>query len=226
MKNKQLRLDLYKGKHGGRRPGAGRKRIHSKGVAHRIREKVTPRTPVHINFKFRTTVRNKQNLKLLKKALINARSHGLKILHFSLQSNHVHLIIEATDNLLLTKGMRSLTVTFAKGLKRGKVQVERYHLHVLKTVRETKNAILYVLFNKQKHEKGTYSLIDEYSSILQLSCSLLLIQKFAKKMKMTLTLGKKYDCLLDKETSYLMKFAIHELQHSSHSTRSEESRGI
>lgn len=60
--------------------------------------------------------------------------------------------------------MRSLTVTFAKGLKRGKVQVERYYLHVFKTVRETRNAVLYVLFNKQKHEKGTSVVIDKYGT--------------------------------------------------------------
>ncbi|WPU66418.1 transposase [Peredibacter starrii] len=151
MNKKQLSLNLYQGKSGGRRPGSGRKRIHSKGVAHRIREKVTNRTPLHINFKYRTFIKNKYCLKLLKRAIINARAHGLRIIHFSLQSNHVHLIIEAENNDTLTKGMRSLTITFAKGLNKGKVQIERYHLHVLKTIKETKHAVQYVLFNQQKH---------------------------------------------------------------------------
>lgn len=164
-----------------------------------------------MNFKFRTSVRNKQNLKLLKRAILNARTHGLKILHFSLQSNHIHLIIEASDNSLLTTGMRSLTVTFAKGLKKGKVQIERYHLHVLKTVNEVKNAVLYVLFNKQKHEKGASSFIDEYSSLLHLPCGLYLIQKFAEKRRMTLTVGRIVDWASDKESSFLMKYAIGEL---------------
>lgn len=69
-----------------------------------------------------------------------------------MQTNHIHLIIEADHNDTLTKGMRSLTVTFAKGLKKGKVQLERYHLHVLRSLKETKNAIQYVLFNQQKHD--------------------------------------------------------------------------
>lgn len=86
---------LYKGKHGGRRPEAGRKRIHSRGVSHRIREKVSGRTPLHINFKFRTFIKNKRCLALLKRAILNARSHGLRVIHFSLQSNHIHLIVEA-----------------------------------------------------------------------------------------------------------------------------------
>jgi hypothetical protein len=62
----------------------------------------------------------------------------------------MHFIIEADNNRILEAGMRSLTVTLAKGIKKGKVQLERYHLHVLKTIRETKNAIHYVLFNEQR----------------------------------------------------------------------------
>jgi REP element-mobilizing transposase RayT len=132
---KQLKLNLYQGKHGGIRPGAGRKRIHSKGVAHRIREKVIARHALHVNFKYRTRIRHKKGLHILKRAIMKARKKGLRILHYSLQSNHIHLIIEAPDNALMTRGMRSLTITFAKGLRMGRVQLERYHLHVLKTVR-------------------------------------------------------------------------------------------
>lgn len=214
MKSKQMSLNIYKGSRGGRRPGSGRKRLHSKGVSHRVREKVTHRTPVHINFKYKTLIKNKLSLKLLKRAIMNARSHGLKVIHFSLQSNHVHLIIESENNDLLTRGMRSLTVTFAKGLRRGKVQLERYHLHVLRSISETKNAVHYVLFNKQKHEKGTYSKIDEYSSLLMLDKALELIKKFAQTRKMTLLLGKGENWTLDKERSYLLRTAFSSLTSS------------
>lgn len=190
MKPKQFNLNLYKGSRGGRRPGSGRKRIHSKGVAHREREKVSARTPLHINFKFRTQIRNKLCLKLLKRAILNSRTHGLRITHFSLQYNHIHLIVEAETNRILETGMRSLTVTFAKGLKMGKVQIERYHLHVLRSLRETRNAVLYVLFNRQKHEKGTYSKIDEYSSLLILKNATELIRAFTVRAKITLEVRK------------------------------------
>lgn len=163
MKTKQLTLNIYKGTHGGRRPKAGRKRIHSKGVAHEKREKVRSYTPLHINFKYKLTVKNKDGLKALQKAIKNARTHGLKIIHFSLQHNHVHLIVEATNNQILTKGMRSLTITMAKVLEKGRIQIQRYHLHVLKTRREAKNAINYVLFNERKHT-GKMT-IDSYSSV-------------------------------------------------------------
>jgi REP element-mobilizing transposase RayT len=192
---KQIKMNIYKGQRGGRRPGSGRKRIHSKGVSHRIREKISKRTPLHINFKFRIPIKNKVALKLLKRAIVNGRGHGLRVLHFSLQHNHIHLIIEADNNAVLTKGMRSLTVTFAKGLEQGRIQLERYHLHVLKTVKETKHAINYVLFNKQKHEKGTYSVIDEYTSFPGWQ----LIKKFTQKKRMTLKVGRIQ--VMEKETA-------------------------
>lgn len=183
---KQLKLNISKGRHGGRRPGSGRKRIHSKGVSHRERQQVTKRTPLHINFKYRFGIKNKVALKLLKKAIMNGRGHGLRVLHFSLQYNHIHLIVEADSNPILSTGMRSITVTFAKGLNQGRIQLERYHLHVLKSIRETKNAIRYVLFNKQKHEKGTYSTIDEYTSFPGWE----ILKNFARDKKMTLKIGK------------------------------------
>jgi REP element-mobilizing transposase RayT len=190
MKSNQLGLNLFKGQHGGRRPHSGRKRVHSKGVAHRTREKVSGRTPLHINFKFRTRIKNKQSLRILKRAMEKAAMHGLRIIHFSMQSNHMHFIMEAPNNEILTRGMRALTISFAKGLKQGRIQVERYHLHVLRTVREAKNAISYVLFNKQKHEKGTYSVIDGYSSLIHMKHAFKIISRFAKTSKVTLKFTK------------------------------------
>ncbi|WP_408096839.1 hypothetical protein ACJVC5_17520 [Peredibacter sp. HCB2-198] len=117
-----------------------------------------------------------------------------------MQSNHIHLIVEAVSNEILTRGMRSLTVTFAKGLKLGKVQIERYHLHVLKTLRETRNAIQYVLFNSQKHGSKQ---MDEYSSILQLSNVKDLIRAYVKTNEITISVGRLEVRWLDEPLSYL-----------------------
>ena len=163
---------------------------------------------MHINFNYKAFIRNKQCLKLLKRAIVNARSHGLRIVQFSIQSNHIHLIVESENNKVLTKGMRSLTVTFAKGLGKGRVQLERYHLHVLKSVRETKNAVKYVLFNQQKHEKGTYSKVDEYSSLLSNTGVLDWVRSFAKKTRVTLIIGKSESWIPDKQRSYLLQFGM------------------
>ena len=207
MRSKQLSLNIYKGQRGGRRPNSGRKRLQSKGVAHRIREHVNHRTPMHINFKFRKAIRNKDCLKLLKRAILNSRRHGLRVIHFSLQHNHIHLIVEAETNHILTRAMRSLTVTFAKGLKQGRVQIERYHLHVLKSIRETRNVIHYVVFNKQKHEKGTCSTVDEYGSLLTMANAKEWIKEFARKNRLTMKVGK-CDWQGDQGRSWIIKKAL------------------
>ena len=207
-----MRLNLFKGKKGGRRPGSGKRRIHSKGVVHRIRENVKTSTPLHINFKYKTYIRNKICLKLLKRAILNSRRHGLRIIHFSLQSNHVHLIVEAEINHILTKGMRSLTVTFAKGLNQGRVQIQRYHLHVFKSLRETKNAVQYVLFNSQKHGS---SKIDEYCSILSMPNALEIIRNFAKAQNIYLTVERGESWKPDKGKSFFIQNAGATLHSSS-----------
>jgi REP element-mobilizing transposase RayT len=183
---KQLKLNLFKGTRGGRRPGAGRKRIHSKGVAHRVREKVHMRHAMHVNFKYRTTIRHKKGLSLLKRAILNARKKGPRVIHFSLQSNHIHMILEAQDNAILTRGMRSLTVTIAKGLGKGRVQLERYHLHVLKTLAATRNAVHYVLFNEQKHSGLKKAYVDGFSSLGVVKD----LKNLAKEKKLTVILRR------------------------------------
>jgi|GEM_PF-1887775 hypothetical protein len=183
---RQLALNLYRGQRGGIRPGAGRKRLRSKGVAHKTREKVTSRTALHVNFKVTTSIRNKACLKILKRAIKNSRIHGLSIVHYSLQSNHVHLVIEAVSNEILTRGMRSLTITFAKGINKGRIQIERYHLHVLMSLRETKNALHYVLFNQQKHSGLNWAYVDSYSSLGAIKN----LKELAKSAKMTVILSK------------------------------------
>lgn len=123
----------------------------------------------------------------------------------------MHLIIEAENNEILTKGMRSLTITFAKGLNKGKVQIERYHLHVLKTIQETKNAVQYALFNQQKHEKGTYSKIDGYSSLLSMKNAVELIRNFARDKKMILKIEINDRWIQDAEKSFLLKEGLAQL---------------
>lgn len=199
---RQLGLNIYKGTKGGRRPGSGRKRIHSVGVAHRKREKVSAQHPIHINFKVKAFIKNKTCLKILKRAIKNARSHGLRVIHFSLQSNHVHLLIEATDNAILTRGMRSLTITFAKGVNKGRIQMERYHTHILKTLRETRNAFHYVVLNEAKHAQLKRAYVDRYSSLGWVRD----LRTFAKEANLGVVLRKFCEVsFLDSAESWLLK---------------------
>lgn len=154
--SKQLPINLFLGQHGGRRPKCGRKRLKSKGVSHRSREQVTGRDLLHINFKYKTYVRSDAFYEVFKRGIKNSARFDFKILSFSIESNHIHLIAEAGNSDNLTLGMKSLTCTLSKGLNlikntNGKTQIERFHLHILKNPQEARNAINYVLFNHEKH---------------------------------------------------------------------------
>jgi REP element-mobilizing transposase RayT len=79
-----------------------------------------------------------------------------QVVHHSIQSNHLHLIVEAADRSALTSGMRGLLVRIARGLNRlwgrcGAVFADRFHERELCTLREVHNALVYVLQNLRKH---------------------------------------------------------------------------
>ena len=83
------------------------------------------------------------------------REH-FRLVHYSVQSNHVHLVCEALDRGELTRGIQALATRIAKRLNRlwkraGKLFADRYHDHILHTPREVRNALAYVLNNASKH---------------------------------------------------------------------------
>lgn len=84
------------------------------------------------------------------------RRSGFRVVQFSVQHNHMHLVIEAADRRTLSTGMRALLIRIAKGLNdvmatRGRRFDDRYHEHVLKTPTEVRNALRYVLGNRFIH---------------------------------------------------------------------------
>lgn len=160
MKQMQMKVNGW----GGRRDGAGRKRVHSSGVSHRKRQRVTRHTPVHVNIRYNTRIRNQEFLLILKRAILSAQSKGMRFLHYSVHGNHLHFILEASSQKKFTSAMRSLTVSLAKGLGSEPVQLGRYHLHVLRTPAEVGNAVKYVVFNDLKHSGKKLIKVDSYSS--------------------------------------------------------------
>ena len=75
---------------------------------------------------------------------------------FSVQTNHLHLIVEADDALALARGMQGLATRLAKRLNRawdrsGSVFAERYHATLLRSARQVRNALRYVLNNVLHH---------------------------------------------------------------------------
>ena len=79
-----------------------------------------------------------------------------RVLHYSLQRNHVHLIVEAAGKQALGRGMKSVSARLARAANRvfrrsGPVLLGRYHVRALRTPREVRNALGYVLLNARKH---------------------------------------------------------------------------
>ncbi|HEX5067035.1 MAG TPA: transposase [Myxococcota bacterium] len=79
-----------------------------------------------------------------------------RLAQFSIQNDHVHLIVEATSARDLACGMKSIGSRLARAVNRvfrlhGAVLADRYHLHVLRTPREVRNALAYVLLNARRH---------------------------------------------------------------------------
>jgi putative transposase len=81
---------------------------------------------------------------------------------YSVQGNHVHLIVEAEGTKELSRGMQGLNVRMAMTLnrlmgRRGKVFADRYHEVILKTPTQTAHALHYVFNNRQHHAPGGYA---------------------------------------------------------------------
>jgi REP element-mobilizing transposase RayT len=82
---------------------------------------------------------------------------GFRLVHFSIQTHHLHLIVEAHDAMTLSAGVKGLSVRIARRLnaalaRKGRVIVERYFARILKTPAQTKAAIAYVLLNRRRHD--------------------------------------------------------------------------
>jgi len=92
-----------------------------------------------------------------------------RVVHYSVQGNHIHLIVEASDRVRLSRRIQGLEVRLAIALNRmmkrtnGKVFADRYHAHILKTPLEVHRALGYVLRNSSKHY-GPSRFVDAYSS--------------------------------------------------------------
>ena len=79
-----------------------------------------------------------------------------RLVHYSVQHDHVHLLVEAEDQAALGRGMKSLGARVSRAIQgvfrvTGRVLAQRYHAHVLRTPREVRRALAYVLLNVRKH---------------------------------------------------------------------------
>ena len=161
-KPRQLSLDdqRWNTGRGGPRPGAGRP-ARRPGIIHHVRRpKVPGACPVHVTLRVREDVpslRDRSLVREFRASLAKASERGsFRVVHYSLQRNHVHLLVEARSKRALGSGMKSISARLARAVNRvfrrsGPVLDGRYHLRILRTPREVRNALAYVLLNVRKH---------------------------------------------------------------------------
>ena len=148
---------------GGVREGAGRKKALRSSTPHRARQALSRHVPAHI------TLRAARGLPSFREQVV-ARAIGhvirtmravredFRIVEFSIQSNHVHLIVEADDGKALSSAIRSFETRVSKvlnhhvlGRKRGRVWRDRYFRVDLRSPTQARHALAYVLQNAQHH---------------------------------------------------------------------------
>lgn len=137
-------------RHGGRRVGAGRKRSGARErVPHVARAEHVAKRPVHVTLRSRLRgLRQQVLLAIFARAIraANARSQGragdtsvrFRVVHYTLQNNHVHLLVEAENKLALSRGMQGLAARLALRLnqalrRKGTFWMDRYHCRELVT---------------------------------------------------------------------------------------------
>jgi REP element-mobilizing transposase RayT len=160
---------------GGRRPGAGRKPAPGRSpVPHRARPRHYAGHPVHVTLRsaFRP-LRSQFVFPTLCLALAGASRREPKrfrILHFSVQFDHVHLVVEAKDKRALSSGVRSVSIRIARYVndlvrRRGRFWADRWHGRELTSPRQVRNVLVYVFGNFRKHARRVLGRgVDAFSS--------------------------------------------------------------
>jgi len=193
---RQLSLDLPPAKRrgrGGARPGAGRPRKTDEKrtfIAHRTRPSHRKDDPVHVTLRITPKVWGQKPIPSLRSQLLEPIVRGallqqrayldekwgverkhFQVVDFTIQADHLHLVVEAPHKSALARGVAGIEVRIARrvnaALKRkGKFWKERYHRRDLRTKAEVRNVLRYVLLNSQKHIRhfGDRALADPFTS--------------------------------------------------------------
>jgi len=143
-------------------------------VKHESRALVTPQQPVFVTAKVARGVpslRSAEEAEVVLQAFREVNRLGaLRVVQYSIQSNHLHLIVEAGDALQLGRGMSQLTIRVARRLnklwgRKGGLWKERFHSRVIDNRAQMRNVLRYCLDNGHKHGVWhDHSLPDPFSS--------------------------------------------------------------
>jgi REP element-mobilizing transposase RayT len=147
------------------------------GAPHKRRPELDRRRPVHVVLRVVRAVgslRKRFMYSALREATIavamrelNEKENGaFRIVHISIQRDHVHLIVEADNKTALSRGMQSFQISAAKHInrafsvkcglserRRGSVFPDRFHQEIITTRKQARHTLAYVLNNWRKHRE-------------------------------------------------------------------------
>ena len=159
---------------GGKRRGAGRKpKGERAGVSHAKRPRLCARHPVLVTMRLRAglpSLRYREAHEFLRCSMAaSSERETFRVVEYSVQSNHVHMLVESQDERALSRGMNGLAVRIVRGLNKlwkrvGRVFADRYHARSLTTPRAVRIALVYVIQNARKHGAWIAKRPDDYSS--------------------------------------------------------------
>jgi len=159
-KQMQLHLPTWGGRRKRKRRRGTSERRKLRKVPHRPRPALSPRYPVHATWRVLPHVWNLRSRRCffrIARCFERGRDRfGFRLVHFSVQGNHLHLVVEARDEKSLARGMQGLGVRIAKALNRlmqrkGTVFADHYHARILRSPTQVANALAYVLMNFLHH---------------------------------------------------------------------------
>jgi REP element-mobilizing transposase RayT len=146
---------------GGRRRGSGRKpKGERAGVPHKKKPALSPRHAVHVTMRLRAGLPSLRRWKeydvLLGAFRTGCERFGFRLVHYAVMGNHLHLLTEGDDRHGHWRGVQGLAIRIAKRLnklwkRKGKVFHERFHGRDLKTPREVRAVLEYLMHNARRH---------------------------------------------------------------------------
>jgi REP-associated tyrosine transposase len=156
------------------------------GSPHKTRPELKPRFPVHVVLRVVEAIgsmRKRHMYKALREATIAVAKRELnyveagafRIIHISIQRNHVHLLVEADHKMALSRGMQSFQISAAKHLnralsvrslragiaykqamaarRRGTVFPDRFYQEIITNPTQARRTLAYVINNWRKHRE-------------------------------------------------------------------------
>src|SRR6185436_14478808 len=182
-RKRHVQQELFR--RGGKRKRAGRKPKGTRaGAPHQKRPSIKPNQALHVVMRVVAAVGNMRRRSLYKAMRDATITAGLRerfrIVHISLQRNHVHMLVEASNKLALARGMQGFQISAARHIttalgvdryrrRRGPVFADRYHLEVITSPTQAHHTLSYVLNNWRKHREDRDGLartwlVDPFSS--------------------------------------------------------------